>query len=108
MNNLYVNETWINASEHYRSGESEPYESFTDNLGELYRALVKEHGRCVGKMYVDRTDGTQIQTGWVFQKRRKYDDVNETYLAETWVTVYKSEPIKEITVKSEYAWEDQQ
>jgi hypothetical protein len=54
--------------------------------GELFRFSVREHGRCIGRVYVDTDDGT-VATGWVFQKRVKYQDDDETYLHETWITV---------------------
>jgi hypothetical protein len=72
--------------ERYGIGESGWYEPFTDNLGELFKSLRKEYGRCVSRVYQDTPDGTADPVGWVFQKRVKYWDANETYLQETWVT----------------------
>jgi hypothetical protein len=64
-------------------------------VGDIFRCSQREHGRCVGKVYVDNPEsdlqgdagGTAIQCGWIFVKRMKYDDCNETYLMETWVTL---------------------
>src|SRR6266446_5663501 len=62
-------------------GDSDVYETFTDNVGALYTSLVKEHGRCTGRMYVDEAvasaaggGGTrQRHVGWVFLRRKKYE-----------------------------------
>ncbi len=97
MTNLYVEENWINASEGHRNGDSEIYETFTDNRGELYRAMRREYGRCVSKVYIN--DGQPV--GWVFQKRQQYDDSPETFLLETWVTVYSEPPTE--TIDHHYA-----
>ncbi len=95
MANLFVNETWVNATKGYQIGDSDVYESFTDNPGELFRSLQSEYGRCVSKMYSDSKEGTKC-IGWVFEKRQKYDDCNETYLAETWVSIHDVPPVKSI------------
>ena len=97
MTNLYVEANWINASEGHRAGDSDVYETFTEDRGELYHAMQREYGRCVGKVYVD--DGQPI--GWVFQKRKQYDDSPETFLLETWVTVHSGPPTK--TIENHYA-----
>ena len=102
--NLWINEVWINATRQYKTGESEPYETFTDNIGELFNHLKKEYGKCVSNMYVDKKSGETVQTGWVFEKKMKYTDADEYYTAQTWITVYKSEPVKTCTVKCEYAF----
>lgn len=67
---IYVQETYVNLDTDTRYGESEIYESFSDNVGELFRAFRKENGRCVGKIYVDMPDGKIRATGWVFQKAK--------------------------------------
>ena len=68
-------------------GESDFYETFTDNKGELFKSLQKEYGRCVSKMYIDLKDGSTKEIGWVFQKRKKYEDCEKTFLLETWIQV---------------------
>jgi len=98
---LYAQEVWLNATEGFGCGETDVYETFTDNVGELYRAMQSEYGRCVSRVYVDRADGTPRPIGWVFQRRRRYTDTGETYLAETWVTVHEGPPTK--TTKYHYA-----
>jgi len=64
-------------------------------IGEIYRAMQKEYGRCTGKVYIDRREdsdpeGTYPRTiaiGWVFEKREKYEDCNKTFIHETWVSL---------------------
>jgi len=88
---LYVSETYINKTAGHMIGESDPYETWCKDRGDLYRAMQKEYGRCTGKCYVDRA-GKSVPIGWVFVGRDKYTDCNEFYLRETWVTVYKGKP----------------
>ena len=101
MTNLWARESYTNVTKGYRYGEGWWHETFTDNTGELYRALVREHGRCVSKMYRDRDGGgPPLVCGWVFQKRDRYDDArsnakSETYIRETWVEVSATEPRRE-------------
>jgi len=97
---LYCQEEYVNATKGYRCGNSDVYETFTDNRGELYRAMVKEYGRCVSKIYVD-VAGKAKPVGWCFVKRRKYEDCDETYLQEVWVTVHEAPPTK--TTQHHYA-----
>ena len=85
---MLIQEVFVNRSEDCIFGESDSYETWTDNVGELFRSLQREYGRCTGKQYTEFKDGTDKQTGWVFVQRRKYQDCNDTYLQETWVTVY--------------------
>lgn len=95
MNNLFIKETYVNATENYIIGDSDGYfESFTADKGELYRDLVSEYGRCTGKVYVDLPEGKAKEVGWVFIKRMKYEDANETYLREVWVTIQEPENLR--------------
>jgi len=94
---LYIQEEWVNASEGYHLGDSEVYETRFDNIGKLFRSLQREYGRCVSKCYVDTTEGKTLTIGWVFHKRKRYDDCNKTFLLETWVTLHNGEPVKTIT-----------
>ena len=82
---LKIQETWVNKTEGYSYGKSDWYEPFTDDLGELFKSLQREYGRCISKVYNDNIDGTSYPIGWVFEKRANYDDTNETYLQNTWV-----------------------
>lgn len=98
--NLYVQETYINRTEGYRFGDSDVYESQYDDKGDLYRAVRREYGRCVSRVYVDSNEGAK-PIGWVFVKRDKYEDTGESYLREVWVTIHKAPPTK--TVEYHYA-----
>ena len=85
---IKIRESFVNATKGYRYGDDGWYKPFTDNLGELYRSLQREYGRCIGRVYIDmRADGKAgpVPVGWVFVQRRSYDDSPETYLRETWV-----------------------
>ena len=106
--NLFVQESAVNVTEGYRCRDSEVYETMYDTRGDLYRAMQAEHGRCVGKVYVENVfpdtfavvdidkDNNQIVVGWIFQKLARYTDTNEPYLLETWVTVHDAEPTRTI------------
>jgi hypothetical protein len=86
-----IAESYINRTEGYRIHDQvtpikETYFDEDASPGEIYRECLKEHGRCTSKVYIDTKDGPKA-IGWVFQKREKYEDVNETFLKETWVTL---------------------
>ena len=101
MCNIYIQESFVNETQNCRCGETDVYETFTDNKKELFKHLQKEHGACIGKVVVNENDTkTPIQIGWVFQKKCKYEDCNEYYIQSTWVTLHESEPIK--TIKYNY------
>jgi hypothetical protein len=72
-----------------------------DERGALYRALVKEYGRCISKVYVDREGAPPLAIGWVFRGRQRYTDTGEPYLRETWVTRHKGPPT--VTTTPHYA-----
>ena len=59
------------------------------SMSDLYKLGLREYGRCISKCYVDDS----VHIGYVFQKRAKYEDTDETYLQETWLSVehYTSE-----------------
>jgi hypothetical protein len=83
-----IRETHINADENAGYLLGEPIvtsDLFTDNTGELFRLSQEEYGRCVSRIYLDTGDGVKA-CGWVFQKRREYeDDPTKTYIHEVWV-----------------------
>ena len=83
---IFLQENWVNATDGMGIGESAVYKSRFDTPGKAFHALVRECGRCVGKI---RVDGNDAHVGWVFQKRQKYADSDEAFLLETWVTVHK-------------------
>lgn len=85
--NLKIRETFVNATKGHRFSEAGAYETFTEDRGELFRSLRREHGRCVSRVYVDTPKGAK-PVGWVFQKRDSYsDDPHKTYLREVWVEI---------------------
>ena len=67
-----------------------------DTTSDVYKAAMREYGRCSSKVYRDKKDGQAQHTGWVFQKRVKYADCNKTYLQETWIVPLKKHGIKTI------------
>lgn len=89
---LLVEETWVNRTENCGAGETGIYEAWMQTPGEAYREFARMYGRCTGKVYVDGNDGKPIHVGWVFLKRKKYEDTDDTYLLETWVTLHERKP----------------
>lgn len=79
----------------YVFGECNWYEPFTDDRGELFRSCQREYGRCTSTVYKDVRRAVAFNppvtrtywNGWFFEKRRKYEDCDETYLQGTWVFV---------------------
>jgi ferredoxin-thioredoxin reductase catalytic subunit len=62
----------------------------------VYKTALREYGRCISKIYIDDKDGGSKHIGWVFQKRQKYEDCNETYLQETWIVPLSKYEVKRI------------
>lgn len=88
---LWVKETYINETNRCRIGEVDYYETAYSRTGDLFRALRKEYGKAQ-KMYIDCGDDRARQIGWVFTRREKYDDCDETFVRQVWVTVAASAP----------------
>lgn len=97
---LGISETMINRTENYSYGDY-VFECegtvIEPTLAGLYRYGLSEHGRCTGKVYIDTevkhigyadtgSEGVK-HIGYVFLKRRKYDDCDDTYLCETWISM---------------------
>jgi len=72
----------------YDSVGLEPTDFEEDEAGQLYRAMRREYGRCVSKVYMTTRTEEAVPIGWVFQKKEEYTDTNRKYLRETWVTVH--------------------
>ena len=87
---IHIKETYINKNEDCTFGDSEVYETFTDSVGELFKHLQQEFGRCVSSMYIDKKDGTTKKIGWVFEKKNHYTNSDEKYMQETWIELHKS------------------
>ena len=88
---MYITEFYENATAGYGLGDSPLYDAETDDRGTVFRACQKEHGRCTGYVYADCGDGPK-RTGWVFEKKCKYEDANEYYIQRVWVSLYDSPP----------------
>ena len=87
MAKLMIRETYVNENTGWAYGETEWYEPFTSNLGQLFRYLQKEYGRA-SCMYMDGLDGDSFKIGWVFTKRTKrtkYTDSDNTYVSTVWI-----------------------
>ena len=92
-NNLWASTTAIDKTNNARcGGDPAPFETFTHDMGVLYRDCRKEYGRCVSHVYQDKTSGETLCIGWVFLKRFPYDDGKGSFLCETWVTVLTGDP----------------
>lgn len=87
---MLISETFVNSDKGIQFSSSDPYEPFTQDVGKLFKALQRSHGRCTSSVYVDGKDGKTKRIGWVFQKRDRYGDTREYYLKETWITLYES------------------
>ena len=78
----------------WRSHEGDYYEPYTDDLGQLFKSLRREYGRCTSRVYVDAPDGTADPIGWVFEKQVEYEDADRArltgrerlYNRQVWVT----------------------
>lgn len=86
MTNLFIQETYVNATQGHIYGESGFYETFTGNIGQLFRSLQQEYGKAQ-RMYRDFQDGASRQVGWVFTGKAFYEDTQEPYTREVWVEV---------------------
>ena len=95
---MLIQEEYFERRDNKRYGleDSGLYEPYTDNRKRLFLSLSREYGRCVSKVYVDNPDGSAKPIGWVFEKRMKYEDCNETYICETWVTLHSDKPTRTI------------
>jgi len=56
--NILINEVWTDANERVIIGESGVYETRFDDIEDLFKALQKEYGRCVSKVYIDTDNGS--------------------------------------------------
>ena len=68
--------------------QTEMYEPRAGSIGELFRDLRSEFGRCTGKIHCDCKDGKVHDVGWLFQSRVTNDD-GGSYLREVWITLYR-------------------
>jgi hypothetical protein len=87
---IYVEQDTVNATEGYTCGKTDPEETEFETKGEVFKWCLKRFGKCVSRVYIDRESGRPRKIGWVFQKRVKYDDCNQMFLQETWITLHKA------------------
>jgi hypothetical protein len=100
MNELYVSEEYICIDGEKRfsgGGGDDPYLTRYTTTGDLYRACVKQYGKCLGKMYVGEDKPQQV--GWIFFRKATNKD---EYDQEVWITVFKKLPIKRVSWEVEY------
>jgi hypothetical protein len=102
--NLYCDESYVHVENMGKENEKrtslgggEPYETYTDSLGELYRACRKQHGRCVSRVYLEK--GEKVKPiGWVFLKKNPGEPEGDgSGVIETWVTVYTKPPVRQVS-----------
>ena len=94
MTKLFIRETFINETKGYQFGNTDWYEPYADNRGELFRDLQKEYGACISAMYRDTPGKAPKTVGWVFSRRERYENARRdepkdkaTYIREVWVEV---------------------
>lgn len=80
----------------YCTGDSGVYEPYTDNVRRLFDSYQREYGPCRSSIYVDGADGKAIKVGWVFAKRKRFEDCKEVATFETWVTFHEKMPTRTI------------
>lgn len=86
---IFTRTIYTDATRNVRLGEDECFiESFTDEIKRLFRDLQCEHGKCVSRMYTDQGINCKpIPIGYVFEKKKRYSDINRYFKSETWVHV---------------------
>jgi len=84
---LTITKTRVNKDQGTRTPNTDPINTQSGSLGELFSDLQQKHGRCTGKVRVDTKAEEGVPIGWVFQRRRAYQDSSDTFLEETWVTL---------------------
>ena len=87
---LYIRVSIVNRTKGYRFYDGEFERTHYDTPSEVYKSMQEKYGRCTGYVYVDTPEGEAQRIGWVFVKRERYDDCDETFLQETWVSVASS------------------
>jgi len=99
MSRLAVTTDVINADRGYRVWSSDEPDMVEDgeSIGYIYKCYAREYGRPMSKVYVTTADNRDIPIGWVFQKRERYQDTGESYLQETWVSVYDADEVGDVS-----------
>lgn len=105
MSNLYCKEEtfWLHDGKASIIEAGQPYETKFDKVGDLYRACLREFGRCTGKVYVEN-NGKDIPVGWTFLRRNPEDTPPTKTLLEKAVIVYVKPPVRRMVEEgTEYA-----
>jgi hypothetical protein len=87
---ICIKEAFVNESQNILIHETDIYETFTDSKKELFLSLQKEYGRCLGFVYCDIQGSPPKKVGWIFEKKMKYTDCDETYIQNVWVSLYEA------------------
>ncbi len=97
---IYIQETYVDETQNCQQGADGWFETFTDNIGDLYRSLKKEYGNA-SNMYIDRINGgAPVKIGWVFTGRDHYEDTKEPYTRCVWVSVSTTKPEYAYTISN--------
>ncbi len=94
---MFIQESYLNATDGYIFGESDVYECWTDDVGEIFRNCQREYGGCTGPVFIDDVNGVSRKIGWVFSRTEKYEDSRDTYVREVWVTLHEQTPVTKTT-----------
>lgn len=92
---LQIKETYVNETKGYQFGNSGWQNTDMTEKAEIFSAMQKEYGRCVSVMYRETKDG-DIQVGWVFEKKMKYEDARtnkpeDFYIRQVWVELRRQD-----------------
>lgn len=84
-----VKTTYVNRSDNHINGEDviNIGDSIIDDVKSLYKYGLSDFGRCIGKIYIDDDDNSAKHVGYIFVKRVKYTDCDETFLQEVWFSI---------------------
>jgi len=85
---MFASMVYMDAGRNVGLGEDPPHETFTDDVGKMFRFGLQEFGRCMSRVFVDLKGGEVRQVGWYFEKRVPYDDGRGTYRRGVWVTLF--------------------
>lgn len=85
---MLVAESYVNDTKGHIFGETPIYDTYTDDLGRLFRDFRSEYGACIGHVYMDTKSRGTVACGWVFAKTMQYEDCEDTYRRVVWVTFY--------------------
>lgn len=95
---LTIRCTYVNQSKAFIYAEDDqPQVAFTNNRGELFRALQSEFGTCTGKCYRSFLNDRSTVIGYTFEQKVQYSDYQgkgeRFYIQETWVDVRRIDMI---------------